>query len=69
MTFLDPFGDPAFLPPADVNENAGELVIRVELPGVRKNEVAVFVQGENIEVLVKPLQKRELEPKAQSFQP
>jgi HSP20 family protein len=51
VTFLDPFGDPAFLPPADVNENAGELVIRVELPGVRKNEVAVFVQGENIEVV------------------
>jgi len=51
VTFLDPFGDPAFLPPADVNENAGELVIRVELPGVRENEVAVFVQGENIEVV------------------
>jgi len=51
VMFLDPFGDPAFLPPADVNENAGELVIRVELPGVRGNEVAVFVQGENIEVV------------------
>jgi len=51
VTFLDPFGDPAFLPPADVNENAGELVIRVELPGVREHEVAVFVEGENIEVV------------------
>ncbi|MDX1815376.1 MAG: Hsp20/alpha crystallin family protein [Thermodesulfobacteriota bacterium] len=51
VTFLDPFGDPVFLPPADVNENASELVIRVELPGVRENEVAVFVEGENIEVV------------------
>lgn len=51
VTFLGPFGDPAFLPPADVNENAGELVIRVELPGVRGEEIAVFVQGEKIEVV------------------
>jgi HSP20 family protein len=51
VTFLGPFGDPAFLPPADVNENAGELVIRVELPGVGGDEIAVFVQGENIEVM------------------
>lgn len=51
VTFLDPFGDPAFLPPADVNENSAEMVIRMELPGVRENEVAVFVQGEEIEVV------------------
>lgn len=51
VTFLDPFGDPAFLPPADVNENAGGLVIRLELPGVRENEVAIFVEGETIEVI------------------
>jgi HSP20 family protein len=51
VTFLDPFGDPAFLPPADVNENAGGLIIRLELPGVRGNEVAVFVQGQTIEVV------------------
>jgi HSP20 family protein len=51
VTFLDPFGDPAFLPPADVNENTGELVIRLELPGVRGDEVAVFVQGGTVEVL------------------
>jgi HSP20 family protein len=51
VTFLDMFGDPAFLPPADVNENTEELVIRLELPGVRRNEVAVFVQGGTIEVL------------------
>jgi len=51
VTFLDQFGDPAFLPPADVNESAVEVVIRMELPGVRENEVAVFVQGEAIEVI------------------
>jgi HSP20 family protein len=51
VTFLDPFGDPAFLPPADVYESAVEVVIRMELPGVRENEVAVFVQGETIEVI------------------
>jgi len=51
VTFLDPFGDPAFLPPADVNENTEGLIIRLELPGVRGNEVAVFVQGETIEVV------------------
>ena len=51
VTFLDPFGDPAFLPPADVNENTGGLIIRLELPGVRRNEVAVFVQGQTIEVV------------------
>lgn len=51
LTFLDPFGDPAFLPPADVNESAVGVVIRVELPGVQENEVAVFVQGETIEVV------------------
>ena len=51
VTFLDPFGDPAFLPPADVYEGAGEVVIRMELPGVREKEVAVFVQGETIEVI------------------
>ena len=51
VTFLDLFGDPAFLPPADVNENTEELVLRLELPGVRGNEVAVFVQGGTIEVL------------------
>jgi len=51
LTFLDPFGDPAFLPPADVNESAVGVVIRVELPGVQENEVAVFVQGESIEVI------------------
>ena len=51
VTFLDPFGDPAFLPPADVNENAGGLVIRLELPGVQGDEVAVFVQNETIEVV------------------
>ena len=51
VTFLDPFGDPAFLPPADVNESAVEMVIRMELPGVRENEVAVFVQGGTIEVI------------------
>ena len=37
VTFLDPFGDPAFLPPADVNENTEGLIIRLELPGVRLN--------------------------------
>jgi HSP20 family protein len=51
VTFLDMFGDPAFLPPADVNENAGGVVIRLELPGVRGNEVEVFVQGQTIEVV------------------
>jgi len=51
VTFLDPFGDPAFLPPADVNENTGGLIIRLELPGVQRNEVAVFVQGQTIEVV------------------
>ncbi len=50
VTFLDPFGEPAFLPPADVNENNEELVIRLELPGVKGNELAVFVQGGKIEV-------------------
>ncbi|HEU5361191.1 MAG TPA: Hsp20/alpha crystallin family protein [Candidatus Deferrimicrobiaceae bacterium] len=50
VTFLDPFGDPAFLPPADVNENAEGLVIRLEVPGVRGTEVAVYVQGNTIEV-------------------
>ena len=51
VTSIDPFGDPAYLPPADVNENAEELVIRIELPGVRESEVAVFVQGNVIEVI------------------
>ena len=51
VTFLDPFGDPAFLPPADVNENTEGLIIRLELPGVRGSEVAVFVQGDTIEVV------------------
>lgn len=51
VTFLDLFGDPAFLPPADVCENAVELVIRLELPGVRGNEIAVFVQGDTVEVV------------------
>ncbi len=51
VTFLDPFGDPGFLPPADVNENAVELVIRLELPGVRGSEVAVFVEGDTVEVV------------------
>jgi HSP20 family protein len=51
VTFLDPFGDPASLPPTDVYENAVGVVIRMELPGVRENEVAVFVQGETIEVI------------------
>lgn len=50
VTFLDPFGDPAFLPPADVNENAAGLVIRLELPGVEAADVAVFVQNDTVEV-------------------
>ncbi|HEU5360965.1 MAG TPA: Hsp20/alpha crystallin family protein [Candidatus Deferrimicrobiaceae bacterium] len=51
VTFLDPFGDLAFLPPADVNENAEGLIIRLEIPGVQGSEVAVFVQGNTIEVV------------------
>ncbi len=51
VTFLDPSGDPVFLPPSDVNETAAELIIRMELPGVRGNEVAVFVEGEHIDVV------------------
>ncbi len=51
VTFLDTSGEPAFLPPVDVFENASSVVIRMELPGVREKEVAVFVQGETIEVI------------------
>lgn len=49
--FVEPFGEPAFLPPADIYENASGLSIRVELPGVRRSEIAVFVQGATIEVV------------------
>lgn len=51
VTFLDPSGEPAFLPPVDVYENSSGVVIRMELPGVQGNEVAVFVQGDTIEVI------------------
>lgn len=51
VTFLDPSGEPSFLPPVDVYETASGVVIRMELPGVQGNEVAVFVQGETIEVI------------------
>ena len=49
--FLDPFGDASFLPPADVHENARGVFIRLELPGVRKDDLAVFVEGGTIEVM------------------
>jgi HSP20 family protein len=65
VTFLDPFGDPAFLPPADVNENAAGLVIRLELPGVEADDVAVFVQKDTIEVFGE--KKRDLGGSSPSF--
>ena len=65
VTVLDPFGDPAFLPPADINENAGELVVRLEIPGVLADDVEVFVQNETIEVVGE--KKRDLAGSGVSF--
>lgn len=50
-TFLDPFGDISFLPPADVHENASGVFIRLELPGVRSCDLSVSVEGMTIEVV------------------
>ncbi len=65
VTVLDPFGDPAFLPPADINENAGALVVRLEIPGVLADDVEVFVQNETIEVVGE--KKRDLAGSGVSF--
>ena len=37
-------------PPADINETAEGLVIRIELPGVPAGDIRVLVQGSTIEV-------------------
>ncbi len=42
--------EPSFFPPADIHETSRDLVLRIELPGVPAEAVAVHVTGETIEV-------------------
>ncbi len=51
VTLADLTGDSPLAPPADVNETADGLVIRMELPGVPPADVEVWVRGASIEVV------------------
>lgn len=50
VMFLDISDDSAYRPPSDVNETPSGVVIRMEIPGVTRNDVEVRVCGQRIEV-------------------
>jgi HSP20 family protein len=50
VTLLDITSESGYRPPADVNETADAVSIRMELPGVSVRHVQVIVRGSRIEV-------------------
>jgi HSP20 family protein len=50
VMLVDISGETAYKPPADIHETPEGVVIRVEIPGVTKDEVDVRVKASRIEI-------------------
>jgi HSP20 family protein len=56
----------SFVPPVDVYEDAQKLVLKLEVPGVRKEDLEIQVEGRTL--TVKGQRKFESEEKEENFQ-
>ncbi len=63
-TDLEPRLEPRF-PRVDVLDHDDELVVRAELPGVKKDDLDIFVTDESL--AIKVTREKEVEEKAQNF--